>query len=92
MNCSSKGGNQDQSIETKMVKVLTLWLNEKREPVKVKSGVENVETPVSVCSLFISLLHSMLALRTGEKKVGAMIGSLTCVVIKIWMVVSPKLK
>ena len=36
----------------------------------------------------------MLALRTGEKKamVGAMIGSLTCVVIKIWMVVSPKIK
>ena len=24
--------------------------------------------------------------------VGAMIGSLTCVVIKIWMVVSPKIK
>ena len=36
----------------------------------------------------------MLALRTGEKKamVGAMIGRLTCVVIKIWMVVSPKIK
>ena len=37
---------------------------EKREPVKVKSGVENMETPVSVCSLFISCLSSMSALHS----------------------------
>ena len=37
---------------------------EKREPVKVKSGVENMETPVSVCSLFISCLSNVSALHS----------------------------